>query len=60
MADGSIGENLAHGGSTRQLADFRSDHRLLLLAGMALVVGTGGAFTAWLLVKLITLITNLV
>ncbi|MGI4940716.1 MAG: chloride channel protein [Janthinobacterium lividum] len=60
MADGSIGPNPAGGGSARQLGDFRSDRRLLLLAAMALVVGTGGAFAAWLLVGLITLVTNLV
>ncbi len=60
MADGSTGADLANGRSTRQLADFRSDHRLLLLAGMAIVVGTGGALAAWLLVQLITLVTNLV
>ncbi len=42
------------------LADFRADPRLLLLAAMALVIGTGGAFAAWVLVKLIALVTNLV
>jgi len=44
----------------RHLADFRADPRLLLLAAMALVVGTGGAFAAWVLVSLISLVTNLV
>lgn len=44
----------------RPLADFRADRRLLMLVGMALVVGTGGAFAAWVLVKLIALATNLV
>lgn len=44
----------------RPLADFRADRRLLMLAGMALVVGTGGAFAAWVLVMLIALVTNLV
>ncbi|MDP9096035.1 MAG: chloride channel protein, partial [Pseudomonadota bacterium] len=34
--------------------------RLLILAGMALVVGAGGAFAAWALVKLIALVTNVV
>jgi H+/Cl- antiporter ClcA len=42
------------------LADFSADRRVLLLAGMAVVVGTGGAFAAWVLVKLIALVTNLV
>ena len=43
-----------------QLGDFRADPRLLVLAAMALVVGTGGAFGAWALVRLIGLVTNLV
>ncbi len=44
----------------RGLADFRADPRLLMLAGMALVIGTGGAFAAWVLVKLIVFVSNLV
>src|SRR3546814_20318754 len=32
---------------------------MLLLAGMALVVGTGGAASAWLLLHLIAIVTNL-
>ena len=44
----------------RPLADFKADRRLLLLLAMALVVGTGGAFAAWFLIKLIALVTNLV
>lgn len=43
-----------------RLGDYRADPRLLLLAGMALVVGTGGAFAAWVLVRLIALVNNLV
>jgi H+/Cl- antiporter ClcA len=42
------------------LADFTTGPRLLVLSGMALVVGTGGAGAAWVLVKLIALVTNLV
>ena len=42
------------------LADFRADHRLLILAAMALVVGTAGAFSAFVLIRLIALVTNLV
>ena len=42
------------------LADFKADHRLLILAGMSLVVGSSGAFAAWGLIKLIALVTNLV
>jgi chloride channel protein, CIC family len=50
----------AAGPARRSLADFRADPRLLMLAGMALVIGTGGAFAAWVLVKGIALVTNLV
>ncbi len=42
------------------LGDFTTDHRVLLLILMAFVVGSGGAFGAWLLLKLIALVTNLV
>lgn len=44
----------------RPLADFNADRRLLLLVGMALIVGAGGTAAAWLLIKLIVLVTNLV
>jgi H+/Cl- antiporter ClcA/CBS domain-containing protein len=43
----------------RRLADHSADPRMLLLAVMALAVGTGGAVAAWLLLKLIALATNL-
>jgi H+/Cl- antiporter ClcA len=43
----------------RRLADFNADRRLLMLAGMAAIVGTGGAFAALVLVKLIALCSNL-
>ncbi|HET7576449.1 MAG TPA: chloride channel protein, partial [Sphingomicrobium sp.] len=43
----------------RRLADHSADYRMLVLVAMALVVGTGGAFGAWLLLKLIALATNL-
>jgi CIC family chloride channel protein len=42
------------------LADFRADRRILMLAAMALVVGSGGAFAAWALVRLIAVVSNLV
>ncbi|HTV37984.1 MAG TPA: chloride channel protein [Xanthobacteraceae bacterium] len=42
-----------------RLGDFSADWRLPLLTGMALVVGCGGAGSAWVLVKLIALVTNL-
>ncbi|WP_158915598.1 chloride channel protein [Caulobacter sp. S45] len=46
--------------AARPLADFRADRRLLMLIAMALLIGTGGAFAAWLLLKLIALTSNLV
>ena len=42
----------------RRLADYSADHRMLILAAMATVAGTGGAFSAWALLKLIALATN--
>ena len=42
----------------RRLADYSADYRMLLLAAMAIVAGTGGAFSAWGLLKLIALATN--
>jgi H+/Cl- antiporter ClcA/CBS domain-containing protein len=42
------------------LADFKADRRLLMLAAMAVVVGTGGVASAWVLIKLINLVTNVV
>src|SRR6201993_4416739 len=49
-----------HAAAHNSLGDFRADPRLLILAGMALVVGTGGAFAAWGLLKLIGLVSNLI
>lgn len=42
-----------------RLADFTRDRRILLLAGMAVIIGCISAVVAYLLVKLIALITNL-
>jgi H+/Cl- antiporter ClcA/CBS domain-containing protein len=42
-----------------QLADHSADLRMAILALMAVVVGTGGAFGAWVLVKMIAIATNL-
>ena len=42
-----------------RLADHSADRRMLMLAVMAIVVGTGGALAAWILIKLIALATNL-
>jgi chloride channel protein, CIC family len=43
----------------RRLADHSADWRMLLLSAMATAVGTGGAFGAWVLLKLIAVATNL-
>ena len=42
-----------------QLGDHSVDRRMIMLAAMAIVVGTGGALGAWVLVKLIAVATNL-
>ena len=42
----------------RRLADYSADYRMLILAAMAIVAGTGGAFSAWALLKLIAFATN--
>src|SRR6476619_7100888 len=43
----------------KKLADHSADWRMIMLAGAAVVVGTGAAFGAWVLLKLIALATNL-
>lgn len=40
--------------------DFTADRRVLVLIGMAMLVGSLGAGAAWVLLKLIALVTNLV
>jgi H+/Cl- antiporter ClcA/CBS domain-containing protein len=45
-------------GEEKELGDFTTDRRLLVLMAMALVVGSGGAFAAWTLFHLINLATN--
>ena len=42
-----------------RLRDHSADRRMLMLALAAMLVGTGGAMGAWLLLKLIALSTNL-
>ncbi|MFZ0527282.1 MAG: chloride channel protein [Xanthobacteraceae bacterium] len=42
-----------------RLGDFSADWRMLVLAGMAVIIGAGGTGAAWALVKLIALTTNL-
>ena len=43
----------------RRLGDYSTDYRMLILAAMATVCGTGGALSAWALLKLIYLATNI-
>ncbi len=42
-----------------ELADHKVDVRMVMLALMATIVGTGGALGAWVLIKLIAVATNL-
>ena len=42
------------------LGDFTADRQVLVLIGMAVVVGSAGAASAWVLLKLIALVTNLI
>jgi len=44
---------------SRRLADHSADWRMIMLAGAATVVGTGAAYGAWALLKLIAIATNL-
>lgn len=43
-----------------RLGDFTTDSRVLILIGMAFAVGAASAGAAWVLLKLIALVTNLV
>ena len=45
--------------TSARLGDFSTDRRVLLLCLMALVVGTGGAFAALILLKMIALAVNI-
>lgn len=45
--------------TSHKLADHSADRRMLMLVAAAFIVGTGGAFGAWGLLKLIALATNL-
>ncbi|MGH8208113.1 MAG: chloride channel protein, partial [Steroidobacteraceae bacterium] len=45
--------------SNAMLRDFTADRRVLILAALAIVVGSAGAGAAWVLLRLINLVTNL-
>ena len=46
-------------GSTNHLRDFNADPRILMLSGLAFVLGAAGAALAWILLRLIYACTNL-
>src|SRR6185369_7256650 len=48
-----------HTSHPHHLRDHSADLRMIGLAAAAVVIGTGGAFGAWLLTRLIALATNL-
>jgi H+/Cl- antiporter ClcA len=47
-------------GHLPRVGDFTTDRRVLLLVGMAVIVGAASTASAWVLLKLIALVTNLV
>ena len=51
---------LRSAGARARLGDFTTDLRVLVLVAMAVVVGAGGVAAAWVLLKGIALVTNLV
>ena len=58
--DGRI--EIARGGDRprrRALGDFSTDRRVLTLAGLAIITGSAASATAWVLLTLIGLVTNL-
>lgn len=58
---GGTGSGSGEGSPLRRaLGDFSADRRVLTLAGMAIVTGTAASGTAWILLTLIGLVTNLV
>src|SRR6185312_11928657 len=46
--------------SLPRLGDFTTDRRVLVLTAMAILVGAGGTITAWILLRMIALTSNLV
>ena len=49
-----------NGCASPHLGDFSTDRRVLILVAMAVLVGVGGALSAWLLLRIIALATNLI
>jgi CIC family chloride channel protein len=50
---------MTRGGSAETLGDYSADSRMLLIAALAAAVGAAGAGLAWVLLKLIYVVTNL-
>ncbi|MGG7581589.1 chloride channel protein [Rhizobium sp. Nf11,1] len=46
--------------SRREAGDFTTDRRVLVLIGMAIIIGSASAFAAWCLVSLIALVANVI
>src|SRR5262249_38845170 len=46
-------------GTHDKLRDFTANHHVLIVAAMSFVGGSGGAFAAWALSRLINLVTNI-
>ena len=51
--------NVAKTSHEAQLADFTTDKRVLVLSGMAIIIGALGSLVAYALIWLINLFTNL-
>ena len=49
-----------HGPGALSLGDFTADRRMVMLVAMATLVGAAGAAGAWVLLRLIALVSNLV
>src|SRR5579883_3018943 len=49
-----------HASTALALGDFTADRRMLMLVAMALVIGFGGLAGAWVLLRLIALVSNVV
>jgi H+/Cl- antiporter ClcA len=56
----SVQKSLSTPSHRPRLGDFTTDRRVLILIGMAFVVGAASAGSAWILLKLIALVSNLV
>lgn len=59
MVEGSPAGQLRVTPPRLRLADHTADRRMLVLAAMAVVTGTGGAVAAWVLLHLIAVVINL-